>query len=262
MTENNAIKNINTNGANSLSGRTAVVTGGARGIGKAISIEMARRGANIALIYSGSEEAALVTCDELRVMGVNASAYRCNVADDRQVKETCQSIITDFGGVDILVNNAGITKDNLILRMSSLEFDQVVDVNLKGAFHMIQALSKSIMKSQAGRIINISSVAGIMGNPGQANYAAAKAGMIGLTKTVAKELASRKVTCNAIAPGFIMTDMTENLPQSVKDYAKTAVPLKRMGTPEEVADLAGFLASDQASFITGEVIKIDGGMCM
>ena len=164
--------------------------------------------------------------------------------------------------MDILVNNAGITKDNLILRMSSLEFDQVVDVNLKGAFHMIQALSKPIMKSKAGRIINITSVAGITGNPGQANYAAAKAGMIGLTKTVAKELASRKVTCNAIAPGFIKTDMTENLPQSVKDYANTAVPLKRMGTPEEVANLAVFLASDQASFITGEVIRIDGGMCM
>jgi len=245
-----------------LSGRTAVITGGARGIGKAISMEMARQGANIALIYSGSVEAALATCEEIRSVGVEAFAYKCDVSNDNQVKETCQSILDTFGGVDILVNNAGITKDNLILRMSSLEFDQVVDVNLKGAFHMIQALSKPIMKSKAGRIINITSVAGITGNPGQANYAAAKAGMIGLTKTVAKELASRKVTCNAIAPGFIKTDMTENLPQSVKDYANTAVPLKRMGTPEEVANLAVFLASDQASFITGEVIRIDGGMCM
>jgi 3-oxoacyl-[acyl-carrier protein] reductase len=260
-----------------LNNKTAVITGGARGIGKAISLKMAEQGANIALIYSGSEEAAREVCDAINQMmitdvasedgateqnRVKAVAYRCNVADMEQVKATCQSILADFGTVDILVNNAGITKDNLILRMTESEFDDVLDVNLKGSFNMIQVLSKTIMRSPAGRIINIASVSGIIGNPGQANYSASKAGLIGLTKTVAKELAPRKVTANVIAPGFIQTDMTENLPQSVKDYANTAVPLKRMGTPEEVADLAVFLASDQAAFITGEVIKVDGGMCM
>jgi len=257
-----------------LNNKTAVITGGAKGIGKAISLKMAEQGANIALIYSGSEEAAREVCETINHMGVQtggqpdiktavkAIAYRCNVADYEQVKATCQAILADFGTVDILVNNAGITKDNLILRMTEKEFDDVLDVNLKGSFNMIQVLSKTIMRSPAGRIINIASVSGIMGNPGQANYSAAKAGLIGLTKTVAKELAPRKVTANVIAPGFIQTDMTEKLPQSVKDYANTAVPLKRMGTPEEVANLAAFLASDQAAFITGEVIKVDGGMCM
>ena len=249
-----------------LNNKTAVITGGARGIGKAISLKMAEQGANIALIYSGSEEAAREVCETINKMAtppaIRAIAYRCNVADYQQVKATCQAILADFGTVDILVNNAGITKDNLILRMTEKEFDDVLDVNLKGSFNMIQVLSKTIMRSPAGRIINIASVSGMIGNPGQANYSAAKAGLIGLTKTVAKELALRKVTANVIAPGFIQTDMTENLPQSVKDYANTAVPLKRMGTPEEVANLAAFLASDQAAFITGEVIKVDGGMCM
>ena len=249
-----------------LNNKTAVITGGARGIGKAISLKMAEQGANIALIYSGSEEAAREVCETINKMAtqpaIRAIAYRCNVADYQQVKATCQTILADFGTVDILVNNAGITKDNLILRMTEKEFDDVLDVNLKGSFNMIQVLSKTIMRSPAGRIINIASVSGMIGNPGQANYSAAKAGLIGLTKTVAKELAPRKVTANVIAPGFIQTDMTENLPQSVKDYANTAVPLKRMGTPEEVANLAAFLASDQAAFITGEVIKVDGGMCM
>ena len=261
-----------------LNNKTAVITGGAKGIGKAISLTMAKQGANIALIYSGSEEAAKEVCNTINQLGnkvdnqpdglvldqptPRAMAYCCNVADYQQVKDTCQAILADFGTVDILVNNAGITKDNLILRMSEKEFDDVLDVNLKGSFNMIQVLSKTIMRSPAGRIINIASVSGIIGNPGQANYSASKAGLIGLTKTVAKELAPRKVTANVIAPGFIQTEMTENLPQSVKDYANTVVPLKRMGTPEEVANLAAFLASDQAAFITGEVIKVDGGMCM
>ncbi|HPW00850.1 MAG TPA: SDR family oxidoreductase, partial [Oscillospiraceae bacterium] len=171
-------------------------------------------------------------------------------------------VVADFGKADILVNNAGITKDALLLRMSESDFDAVLNVNLKGAFYFIKYLSRALMKSGAGRIVNISSVSGIMGNPGQANYSSSKAGLIGLTKTAAKELAPRSVTCNAIAPGFIETDMTANLPQAVKDGVNAAVPLKRMGTAQEVADLAAFLASDRASYITGEVIKVDGGMCM
>ena len=245
-----------------LSNRTALVTGASRGIGKAIALALAGAGCNVAVIYSGNDEAAVETCKAAGALGVKSAAYKCNVADYAKVKETCEQVLADFGGLDILVNNAGITRDNLILRMSEEDFDQVLAVNLKGAFNFIQVLSKTLMRSPAGRIINISSVSGMMGNAGQANYSAAKAGMMGLTKTIAKELAPRKVTCNAIAPGFIETEMTEHLPQSVKDYAQTVVPLKRMGTPEEVAALALFLASDQAAYITGEVIRVDGGMCM
>lgn len=245
-----------------LNNRTALVTGGSRGIGRAIALKLAEAGCNVAVIYSGSAEGAGETCAKARTFGVNAVAYQCDVADYAKVKETCARVLDDLGSVDILVNNAGITRDNLILRMSEDEFDRVIDVNLKGAFNFIQVLSKTLMRSPAGRIINIASVSGLMGNAGQANYSAAKAGMVGLSKTIAKELAPRKVTCNAIAPGFIETEMTEHLPQSVKDYAETAVPLKRMGTPEEVAALVLFLASDQAAYITGEVIRVDGGMCM
>jgi len=245
-----------------LKGKTAVITGASRGIGRATALLMAQNEANVAIIYSGNKDAAQNVCREAESFGAKALAYQCNAADFEAVKTVCGQIAADFGNVDILVNNAGITKDALLLRMTEDDFDSVLDVNLKGAFNFIKHLSRAIMKSPAGRIINISSVSGLMGNPGQANYSSAKAGMIGLTKTIAKELAGRSVTCNAIAPGFIETDMTANLPQSVLDYVNTAIPLKRMGMAEEVAALAVFLASDKSAYITGEVIRIDGGMCM
>lgn len=245
-----------------LKNKVAVITGGARGIGKEIALQMAQNGANIAIIDYGSEDAAAAVCQEAAALGVKALAYECNVADFEATKTICEKIIADFGHTDILVNNAGITRDNLILRMSENEFDSVIAVNLKGAFNLTKHLSRYLMKSSAGRIINISSVSGLMGNPGQVNYSASKAGLIGLTKTVARELASRNVTCNAIAPGFIETDMTAVLPQTVLDQVNTVIPLKRMGKAAEVAAAAIFLASEQAAFITGEVIRVDGGMCM
>ena len=245
-----------------LTGRKAVITGGSRGIGRAIALALAAQGADIAILYAGNSQAAAEVCAQAQKLGVQAQSHCCDVSNAAQVEAACTAILQAWGGVDILVNNAGITKDNLLLRMSEADFDAVVDVNLKGAFLTIKQLCRPLMKSPHGRIINLASVSGLMGNPGQANYAAAKAGMIGLTKTMAKELASRQVTCNAIAPGFIDTDMTAHLPQSVKDFVQTGVPLKRMGTPQEVAALAVFLASDAAAYITGTVIAIDGGMTM
>ncbi|MCL1835871.1 MAG: 3-oxoacyl-[acyl-carrier-protein] reductase [Oscillospiraceae bacterium] len=243
-----------------LKGKTAVVTGGSRGIGRAVTLGAAKNGANVAIVYSGDDAAAADVKNLAIEMGVKAEAYKCNVSDFEQARETCNRITTEFKAVDILVNNAGIARDKLLMMMSETDFDDVIDVNLKGAFNFIKHLSRAIIKSSAGRIINISSVSGLMGNAGQANYAAAKSGLIGLTKTVAKEFAGKKITCNAIAPGFIETDMTAGLPQSVRDHAGTAIPLKRMGTPDEVANAAIFLASDLASYITGEVLKVDGGL--
>ena len=245
-----------------LKGKTAVITGASTGIGKAIALQMAENGANIAVIYIGDKTHATDVKKQAEKYGVKAEIYECDVSNYDISKTVCENIVSDFGSIDILVNNAGIVKDNLMLRMSESDFDAVISVNLKGVFNMTKHLSRPIMRSGCGRIINISSVSGIMGNPGQANYAAAKAGVIGLTKTAAKEFASKNVTCNAIAPGFVVTDMTANLPQAVKDYADNSIPLKRMGTPEEIANVAVFLASDMASYITGEVIKVDGGMCM
>jgi len=245
-----------------LNGKTAVITGGSRGIGKAIALKMAHHGANICVIYAGNNEAAEDVCHQARQCGVTALALRCDVSDSDESKAVCEQITKYFESVDILVNNAGIIKDSLLLRMSEDDFDAVIGVSLKGAFHFIKYLSRSIMKSQAGRIINISSASGIMGNAGQANYSAAKAGVIGLTKTVAKELSGKHVTCNAVAPGFINTDMTSALSPAVRDYIDTAVPLKRMGHADEVADLVLFLASGLSAYITGEVIRIDGGLCM
>jgi len=245
-----------------LKGKTAVITGASTGIGKAIALKMAEQGANIAVIYIGDEKQALDVKKQAGEFGIKAEIYECDVSDFEKSKATCEKIINDFGIVNILVNNAGIIRDNLILRMSETEFDEVINVNLKGVFNLTKHLSRSIMKAESGRIINIASVSGIMGNPGQANYSAAKAGVIGLTKTTAKEFAGKNVTCNAIAPGFIETDMTANLPQAVKDTANNTIPLKRMGTPEEIANVAVFLASDMSSYITGETIKVDGGMCM
>jgi len=245
-----------------LKGKTAVITGASRGIGRAIALNMAKNGANVAIIFAGNRQSASDVKKEAESFGIKAKIYKCNVADFGESKAVCEKIIEDFGAVDILINNAGIVKDNLLLRMSETDFDSVINVNLKGAFNSIKHLSRYIMKSAAGRIINISSVSGMMGNPGQANYSAAKAGMIGLTKTVAKEFAGKNVTCNAIAPGFIETDMTAALPQSVIEYANTAIPLKRMGNAEEIASVAVFLASGMSSYITGEVIRVDGGLCM
>lgn len=245
-----------------LKNKVAVVTGGSRGIGRAISLEFARQGASVAILYAGNEQAALETAAQIREMGQQALTIRCDVASWDETKEAVATIIETFGQVDILVNNAGITRDGLTLSMSEENFDAVVDTNLKGAFHMIRHLFAPMMKRRSGRIINISSVAGLMGNAGQINYASAKAGLIGMTKTVAKELAARGITCNAIAPGFIETDMTAVLSDRVKENAEKTIPMGRMGKPEDIAAAALFLASDAAAYITGEVIRVDGGLCM
>jgi 3-oxoacyl-[acyl-carrier protein] reductase len=230
--------------------RVAVVTGGAGGVGRAIALRLAQDNVNIAIVdlSPGVDE----LCSELHRFGVKAGAYRCDVSDFEEVRVVCEKIVADFGGVDILINNAGITKDNLLLRMTEADFDRVIDVNLKGVFNFTKQLAKVLMRSKSGRIINISSVSGIMGNTGQANY----------SKTVAREFAPRGVTCNAIAPGFIDTEMTAGLPEQVKTSLLGTIPLGRMGKPEEVAELVAFLASGRAGYITGEVIRIDGGLAM
>lgn len=245
---------------NSLSGKVAIITGGSRGIGKAVALKLAEDGANIAVLYANNETAAQEVCVAAEGFGVKALSYRCDVADFSATKETVGAVIKDFGGLDILVNNAGITKDGLLLTMNEAAFDAVLDTNLKGAFHMIKHCCSQFLKKRAGTIINISSIAGLTGNAGQANYAASKAGLIGLTKSVAKELASRGICCNAIAPGFIETEMTQDLAAGAEILKR--IPLGRAGKPEEVAELAAFLASDRAKYITGEVIRIDGGLAM
>jgi len=243
-----------------LKGKTAIVTGASRGIGKAIALSFAENGADIAVIYAGGETAAAEVVEMANAFSVKAMSFQCNVADFTQSKKVCEAIVKEFGKVDILVNNAGITKDGLMLTMSEADFDDVINVNLKGAFNFTRHLTRYIMKSPHGRVINISSVSGIAGNAGQANYAASKAGLIGFSKTITRELASRGVTSNVIAPGFIETDMTAVLPEAIIERVKSTVPLKRMGKVEEVAALALFLASSAASYITGEVIRVDGGM--
>lgn len=240
-----------------LKGKTAVVTGGSRGIGKAICLKFAENGADIAFLYAGNTSKAEETQKELEALGVKAKAYQCNVADADAVAAVVKEIVKDFGGIQILVNNAGITKDKLVPMMKAADFDAVIDTNLKGVFYMIKGVYPLFLKQKGGKIINISSVSGLTGNPGQANYSASKAGVVGLTKSVAKELASRGVCCNAIAPGFIATEMTEALEN---DALKEAIPMKRFGEAEEVAKLALFLASEQSDYITGEVIRIDGGL--
>ena len=240
-----------------LKGKTAVVTGGSRGIGKAICLKFAENGADIAFLYAGNRVKAEETLKELEALGVKARAYQCNVADADAVAATVKEITKEFGGIHILVNNAGITKDKLVPMMKAADFDAVVDTNLKGVFYMIKGVYPLFLKQKSGKIINISSVSGLMGNPGQANYSASKAGVIGLTKSVAKELASRGVCCNAIAPGFIATEMTEDL---TNNTLVEAIPMKRFGEAEEVAKLALFLASEQSDYITGEVVRIDGGL--
>ncbi len=243
-----------------LKGKVAVVTGGSQGIGKEICKKYAENGASIAIVDISAPEKVQPVVDELSALGVTVKAYQCNVGDSASVAETCKQILADFGGVDILVNNAGITRDNLVIRMSEDDFDAVIDVNLKGAFYMIKNFYRTMMKKRSGKIINISSVSGLFGNAGQTNYSASKAGIIGLTKSTAKELAARGVCCNAIAPGFIATPMTTSF-QENEELLKT-IPVGRFGKPEEVAGLALFLASSAADYITGEIIRIDGGIAM
>jgi len=245
-----------------LAGKTAVITGGSRGIGRAVALKMAENGADIAVIYAGNTQAAGAVRAEAAGFGVKAEIYQCLVENGEQVKEVCGAIAEKFGKVDILVNNAGITKDQLIIKMSEADFERVIDVNLKGAFNCIRHFCRHILRSPEGRIINISSVIGLTGNVGQISYAASKAGIIGLTKTAAKEFAGRGVTCNAIAPGYIETDMTAGLPEIMIQKLKSAIPLGRTGNTGDVAELAVFLASGLAGYITGEVIRVDGGMAM
>lgn len=245
-----------------LEGKTAIVTGASRGIGRTIALELAALGANVAAIYAGNTRAAEETLALIRKTGVKAEAYPCDVSDFAASKVVVEQILADFGGADILVNNAGITRDALLLTMKEADFDSVVDTSLKGAFNMLRHVAPHFIRKRGGRIVNISSVAGLMGNAGQVNYAAAKAGMIGLTKAAAKELASRGITCNAIAPGLIQTDMTDAMPDGARAALLDAVPLKRAGTAEDVAKLTAFLCGPGASYITGEVIRVDGGLAM
>ena len=243
-----------------LRNKIAVVTGGSQGIGLEICKKFAENGADIAIVDINPPEKLESAVQEIAQNGTQVKAYQCNVADSAQVAEVCKQILADFGSVDILVNNAGITKDNLILRMSEADFDAVIDVNLKGAFYMTKNFYRPMMKKKYGKIINISSVSGLFGNIGQANYASSKAGIIGLTKSTAKELAAKGVCCNAIAPGFIMTSMTTSFQDN--EELKKSIPVGHFGKPEDVAALALFLASPQSDFITGEVIRVDGGMAM
>lgn len=243
-----------------LKSKTAVITGGSRGIGAGIARKFASLGADLALICNGSVEKAQALCDELRQeYCISASCYRCDVSDSTQCAETAKQILADFGKVDILVNNAGIVRDNLIVLMSDEEFDSVMQTNLKGVFNMTRAFSRTFIRKKYGRIINISSVSGLLGTAGQANYAASKAGVIALTKATAREFSSKNVTCNAIAPGLILTDMTSEL--DAQGYLDK-IPLSRAGTTEDIANAAAFLASDCASYITGEVLRVDGGLAM
>ena len=242
--------------------KVALVTGASRGIGRQISLTLAKEGMFVVINYCGSEARAKDVLEEIRKNGGDGVLYQCDVADYQQTETMAKELIKSYGHVDVLVNNAGITRDNLILRMSEEEFDAVVETNLKGCFHTIRHLSRYFLKQKSGKIINIASVSGVLGNAGQANYAASKAGIIGLTKASAKELASRGIRVNAIAPGFIETDMTEVLSDKVKEASVAQIPLGHFGKPEDVANLAAFLASDAAAYITGQVIHCDGGMVM
>ncbi|MCJ8010562.1 3-oxoacyl-[acyl-carrier-protein] reductase [Paenibacillus sp. KQZ6P-2] len=245
-----------------LQGQAALVTGASRGIGRSIALALAEAGANVAVNYSGSEAAAQSVAQEIKQLGVEAFAIQANVGQSDQAEQLIKEVANVFGRIDILVNNAGITRDNLIMRMKEEEFDQVIETNLKGVFNCLKSVSRPMMKQRYGRIINISSVVGVLGNAGQANYVAAKAGVIGLTKSSARELASRGITVNCVAPGFIDTDMTRELSEDLRDKMIQDIPLARLGQPEEIAKVVVFLASEGASYMTGQTLHVDGGMYM
>ena len=243
-----------------LEGKTVLITGASRGIGRAIAIKFAEEGANIALTNIVEDVEFCEVCDECEKRGAKVKRYVSNVADYEGSQKLADNVLNDFGSVDILVNNAGITRDTLLMRMTEEQWDQVMEINLKGVFNLTKAVLRPMMKQRGGSIINMSSVVGVSGNAGQSNYSASKAGMIGFTKSVARELGSRGIRCNAIAPGFIITEMTDKLPEDVKKEWTEKIPLKRGGTPDDVASVALFLASDMSSYVSGQVLQVCGGM--
>lgn len=245
-----------------LTGKNALVTGAGRGIGKAIALELAAKGAFVIVNYNGSKDAAEQTVAEIKAAGGDAVAYQCSVSDYEACGAMITALIKEYALIDILVNNAGITRDGLLMKMSEEDFDAVINTNLKGCFNTIRHMSRYFLKQRAGKIINISSVSGILGNAGQANYSASKAGVIGLTKAVARELASRGINVNAVAPGFVETDMTDALSDSVKENLKSQIPLGKIGHPQDIAKAVAFLASPDADYITGQVLSVDGGMAI
>lgn len=242
--------------------KVALVTGAGRGIGRQIALTLAREGMFVVVNFNGSRERAQEVVDTIKENGGDGVIYQCNVSDFAQTENMVKDLVKSYGHVDVLVNNAGITRDGLIMKMSEEDFDAVIETNLKGCFNTIRHLSRQMLKQRSGKIINIASVSGVLGNVGQANYAASKAGIIGLTKTMARELASRGITVNAIAPGFIHTEMTEVLSDAVKESAVAQIPLGKFGETEDIAEMAAFLTSDKAKYITGQVIHVDGGMAM
>ncbi|HCY1415402.1 TPA: 3-oxoacyl-[acyl-carrier-protein] reductase [Staphylococcus aureus] len=242
--------------------KSALVTGASRGIGRSIALQLAEEGYNVAVNYAGSKEKAEAVVEEIKAKGVDSFAIQANVADADEVKAMIKEVVSQFGSLDVLVNNAGITRDNLLMRMKEQEWDDVIDTNLKGVFNCIQKATPQMLRQRSGAIINLSSVVGAVGNPGQANYVATKAGVIGLTKSAARELASRGITVNAVAPGFIVSDMTDALSDELKEQMLTQIPLARFGQDTDIANIVAFLASDKAKYITGQTIHVNGGMYM